>query len=241
MRLRDLFKLEDGTALDKKAIAICVLVALSLSMNKYLPDMLELFQSSNLWKVCFDNEQLSDLANWVLILCTFYFVVPVLLIKLFFKENLSDYGLKWNGALKDYRIYIAMLCVMVPLVAYFSTTASFQAKYPFYDLAEGESLFPNFWIWEVLYFLQFFALEFFFRGFMVHGLKHRFGIYSVLVMMIPYCMIHFGKPLPETIAAILAGLVLGVLSLKTRSILLGVAIHYSVGLMMDLAALWNKS
>lgn len=240
MRIKELFKSEDGAALDKKAISICVLVALSLTMNKYLPDSAELFQSSELWKSWFRNEQLSVLANWVLILCTFYFVVPALLIKFFLKESLSDYGLKWKGAFKDYWIYLVMLCVMVPLVAFFSTTASFQAKYPFYDLSEGEALWPNFWIWEALYFLQFFALEFFFRGFMVHGLKHRFGIYSVLVMMIPYCMIHFGKPLPETIAAIIAGLVLGMLSLKTRSILLGVAIHYSVGLMMDLAALWHK-
>jgi membrane protease YdiL (CAAX protease family) len=134
-----------------------------------------------------------------------------------------------------------MLAVMIPLVAFFSTTASFQARYPFYDLVPGEKLYPNFWIWEGLYFLQFFALEFFFRGFMVHGLKKRFGVYSILVMMIPYCMIHFGKPLPETIAAIIAGLVLGMLSYKSRSILLGVCIHYSVGLMMDLAALWHKT
>jgi membrane protease YdiL (CAAX protease family) len=234
MRLKELFKPEDGGALDKKAIAICVLTAFCLTMNKYLPGLVSVIHFS-------DNEQLSDLANWVLILCTFYFILPVLVIKLFFREDLTDYGLKLKGAFKDYWIYLIMLSVIVPLVAYFSTTASFQEKYPFYELSAGEKLFPNFWIWEGLYFLQFVALEFFFRGFMVHGLKHRFGIYSVLVMTIPYCMIHFGKPLPETIAAILAGLVLGMLSLKTRSILLGVAIHYSVGLMMDLAALWQKN
>lgn len=234
MRLKELFKPEDGNTLDKKAIAIGVLTAFFLTMNKYLPDLISVIHFP-------DNSQLSDLANWVLILCTFYFVLPVLVIKLFFKENLSDYGLKWKGAFKDYWIYLVMLGVMIPLVSFFSTTASFQEKYPFYDLSAGEKLFPNFWIWEALYFLQFFALEFFFRGFMVHGLKYRFGVYSVLVMTIPYCMIHFGKPLPETIAAIIAGLVLGILSLKTRSILLGVVIHYSVGLMMDLAALWQKT
>ena len=231
---------ESGT-FDKKIIVITVLVALALTMNKYLPDIL---QSSALWKKITpfsENPQLSDLACWIFILCTFYFVVPVVTIKIFFKEDLADYGLRWQGAFKNYWLYIVMLCVMVPLVAFFSTTQSFQAKYPFYDLAEGEKLWPYFWIWEALYFLQFFALEFFFRGFMVHGLKRRFGFYSVFVMTIPYCMIHFGKPLPETIAAIAAGIVLGTLSLKSRSILLGVAIHYSVGLMMDLAALWQKS
>ena len=237
MRVKEIFSKtfyehESGKP-DRKIFVICVLTALCLTMNKYLPEMKQMIRFS-------DNEQLSQLANWVFVLCTFYFVVPVLVIKLFFKENLSDYGLRWKGAFKEYWLYIVMLCVMVPLVAFFSTTKSFQAKYPFYDLSPGETLYPNFWIWEALYFCQFFALEFFFRGFMTHGLKHRFGFYSVFVMTIPYCMIHFGKPLPETIAAIVAGIVLGTLSLKSRSILLGVCIHYSVGLMMDLAALYHK-
>lgn len=233
MQIKDFFSEELKKGIDKKVIVICVLTALCLTMNKYLPEMQPFFHFS-------DNVQLSHLANWVFILCTFYFVVPVLVIKIIFKENLSDYGLKWKGAFKDYWLYIVMLCVMVPLVGFFSTTASFQARYPFYELSPGEKLYPDFWSWEALYFLQFFALEFFFRGFMVHGMKHRFGFYSVFIMTIPYCMIHFGKPLPETIAAIAAGIVLGTLSLKSRSILLGVCIHYSVGLMMDLAALWQK-
>lgn len=234
MRIMDLFKSDDGNAIDKKAVVICILTAFCLTMNKYLPDYVSPVRIRG-------NEQLSELANWALVLCFFYFVVPALAVKVFFKEALSDYGLKFKGAFKEYRLYLLMLCIMVPLVTFFSGTASFQAKYPFYDLMPGEKLYPNFWIWEGMYFLQFFALEFFFRGFMVHGLKRRFGIYSILLMMIPYCMIHFGKPLPETLAAIAAGIILGLLSYKTRSILLGVAIHYSVGLMMDMAAVWQKS
>lgn len=239
---------------DRKVVVICVVAALCLTMNKYLPDLISVihpvgysprwnyFLRGSSYGIHFSgNEQLSGLANWVFILCTFYFVVPVLVIKFFFKENLSDYGLKWKDAFKDYWLYVVMLCIMIPLVAFFSTTASFQARYPFYELSSGEKLYPNFWMWEAMYFLQFFSLEFFFRGFMTHGLKHRFGYYSVFVMTIPYCMIHFGKPLPETIAAIAAGIILGTLSLKSRSILLGVCIHYSVGLMMDLAALWHKT
>ena len=228
------FSEHEADKFDYKVLVICVLTAICLTMNKYLPEMKMFFHFS-------DNEQLSQLGNWVFVLFTFYFIVPALAIKFLFKENLRDYGLRWKGAFKDYWLYIVMLCVMIPLVAFFSTTASFQARYPFYDLSPGEKLYPNFWMWEALYFLQFFALEFFFRGFMTHGLKKRFGFYSVFVMTIPYCMIHFGKPLPETLAAIAAGIVLGTLSLKSRSILLGVCIHYSVGLMMDLAALWHKS
>jgi membrane protease YdiL (CAAX protease family) len=92
----------------------------------------------------------------------------------------------------------------------------------------------------MLYLFQFFCLEFFFRGFVVHGLKKRFGYYAVFMMTIPYCMIHFGKPMPETIAAIIAGVILGTLSLKSRTIWMGVIIHYSVAIAMDFSALWQK-
>ena len=75
---------------------------------------------------------------------------------------------------------------------------------------------------------------------MTLGLKNRFGFYSIFIMTIPYCMIHFGKPMPETIGAIIAGLILGTLSMKSRSILLGVLIHYSIAISMDMCALWRK-
>ena len=100
-------------------------------------------------------------------------------------------------------------------------------------------LWPAFFTWQMFYWCQFIALEFFFRGFMVHGLRHRFGIYSVFVMTVPYCMIHFGKPMPETFAAIVAGIVLGFMSLKTRSIWLGAALHIGVAATMDGLALWR--
>jgi hypothetical protein len=75
---------------------------------------------------------------------------------------------------------------------------------------------------------------------MVHGTKHRFGIYSIFVMTLPYCMIHFGKPIPECVASIIAGIVLGLMSLVTRSIWLGAGIHIAVAMGMDLACLARR-
>ncbi len=239
-------------ASDKKVIWICVVVALSLTFIKYFGDdtfftgflrgigLANLSEKFFTWTNLSENARLNHLAWWVFVIIFFYFIVPFLLIKFIFRERLSDYGLKWKGAFKDYYLYVIMLVVMVPLVLFFSTTHSFQERYPFYKLHSNENFYPNFYLWELLYFLQFFSLEFFFRGFMLHGIKHRFGFYSVFVMTIPYCMIHFGKPLPETISAIAAGIVLGTVSLKSRSILLGVCIHYSVAIAMDLCALWRE-
>lgn len=231
---------------------VCITVALSLTLIKYLGDvsfMLAFLRGSSFtgFKNYFEDlmtihkdAALNRLLYWVGVMVIFYLIVPVLIIWFVFKQKLADYGLQLKGAFKDYKLYVLMLCVMIPLVLFFSRTESFQQRYPFYDVQKGEPLYPNFIVWEIFYFLQFFALEFFFRGFMLHGTKQRFGFYSVFVMTIPYCMIHFGKPLPETIAAIIAGIVLGTLSLKSRSIWLGVAIHYSVAITMDLCSMWQK-
>ena len=56
-------------------------------------------------------------------------------------------------------------------------------------------------------------------------------------MIIPYCMIHYGKPLPETLGAIGAGILLGTIAMRTRSIWGGVIIHVAVAVTMDVLAL----
>jgi uncharacterized protein len=176
---------------------------------------------------------------WVSIIITIYLIIPVFIVKYIFRHKLFDYGIRFKNIHKDYPLYILMMVVMLPLVYFASTTVSFQERYPIFHPAKHE-LFPIFFWWEVAYFLQFVAVEFFFRGFILHGLKNRFGFYAIFISMIPYCMVHFGKPFGETIAAIFAGIILGTLSLKSRSIVLGIVIHYSVAITMDIFALYRE-
>ena len=104
-------------------------------------------------------------------------------------------------------------------------------------LDAGTRSWYDFWTWEALYAAQFFSLEFFFRGFWLRAGKQGMGSHAIYAMVVPYCMIHFGKPFLETLAAILAGLFLGTLALRTRSIWSGFLIHVGVAISMDLAAL----
>jgi uncharacterized protein len=172
--------------------------------------------------------------------CIFWYVVPaVLVIKLGFGERVRDYGVKLAGWTDGWKIYLVFVAVMVPLVFTMSATEHFQKTYPFYRWGPTEG-WGKLIVWEVAYAVQFLALEFFFRGFLVHGLKHRFGVYSVFVMTLPYCMIHFGKPLPECLASIIAGVFLGFMSLKTRSVWLGAALHVSVAWGMDFCSLYRR-
>jgi membrane protease YdiL (CAAX protease family) len=168
-----------------------------------------------------------------------YLVVPLTIARLA-GIRASELGLRVRGAFAEWRVYLAMVAVMMPVVWLISRNESFLETYPFYEVQVGEPLWPRFATAELFYFGQFFALEFFFRGFVLHGLRPRLGAAAVLVMIVPYCMIHFGKPLPETLGAIVAGLLLGALSLKSRSIVPGAMVHVAVALAMDFAALARK-
>lgn len=238
--------------IDYKVIFICVLSTLVLTLTYYFGDyryLISLLRNTgfNDWAFEFQNAMTAhpDAAwyrplYWAIVVIFFYFVIPAVCIKLILRENFTEYGVSFKGAFKYTRLYLWMLVIMVPLVIYFSASESFLAMYPFYKIAPGEHLFPKFFIWEAVYFFQFFALEFLFRGFILHGTKHRFGFYAIFFMIVPYCMIHFGKPMTETIAAIIAGVILGYMSLKSRNIWMGVVAHCSVALTMDISALFRK-
>lgn len=235
-----------------KVALICTAVALSLTLNRYLGDyrfILSLLHNMELYELNaifssfmldHHNAQLHQLIYWAASIILFYFISPILLIVFILKERLTEYGFAIHFSWDSYRPYLHMLIIMVPIIGYFSGTQSFLAGYPFYSVERTEQLYPNFIIWQFFYFLQFIALEFLFRGFLLHGTKGKFGFYAIFVMMIPYCMIHFGKPLAETIGAIVAGIVLGIMSLKTRSIWPGVMLHYGIAIMMDLSVLYRK-
>jgi uncharacterized protein len=164
-----------------------------------------------------------------------YLVVPVLAVKLVLRGRLGDYGMGTRDFWKHAWIYGAMFAAILPVVVIASYTRPFQATYPFYKMASRS--WTDFLIWESVYAGSFLALEFFYRGFILFSLKRTMGSYAIFVMIVPYCMIHFGKPVAEVAGAIFAGIILGTLAMATRSIWFGVLIHVSVALSMDMLAL----
>lgn len=162
-------------------------------------------------------------------------LIPALVIWLVFRQSPRDWGYRIRGQLKKAPIYFGLYVFMVPFLFWAAAQDSFQARYPFYGpAAEGGA---RFWVYEIFYGLQFVGVEAFFRGFMTFGLYKRFGYYSLLIMAIPYVMIHFNKPIPETLGALVAGFVLGYLALKSKSFVPGIILHFGIAVTMDLLAI----
>ncbi len=178
-------------------------------------------------------------AWWVIARVLGYVVLPFPLWKLLYpKDSLLDLGLRIRGFSRHLWIYGVCLLIVVPAMLVVAHQPDFGSYYPFYKLS-SRSWF-DLMAWEFIYFIQFFALELFFRGFIVGTLRRTLGAAAIFVMAVPYCMIHYGKPYLEANGAIVAGIVLGSLSAKTRSIYAGFLVHITVALSMDLLALWHR-
>jgi uncharacterized protein len=136
-------------------------------------------------------------------------------------------------------VYLALFIGVLPFVLHVAQTAPFLAKYPLGRamIRDGVIQLEHLLVHEGFYLLVFVSGEAFWRGFMTFSLERDFGLYALALMIVPYVTAHFGKPLPETLGAIIAGGLLGWLALKHRSIWLGVAVHFGVALTMDLLAI----
>lgn len=183
--------------------------------------------------------ELYALAWWVFTRVIGYTVIPFVTWKILFpKDSLLDMGLRTGGLLRHAWIYLLCLGVVVPAVFVVASQPDFGNYYPFYK--QSHRSWGDFLSWEAMYFLQFFGLEIFFRGFWLNALRKSMGSTAIFAMVVPYCMIHFGKPYLETCGAVVAGIALGSLSMRTKSIYSGFLVHVTVALLMDWLALAQK-
>jgi membrane protease YdiL (CAAX protease family) len=128
---------------------------------------------------------------------------------------------------------------VLPFVYFASTTAPFQAYYPQFKgvISHSQVHWEHVLCFELVYALLFISGESFWRGYMIFGLEERLGYHGILFMVVPYVMSHYEKPFFESMGAIVTGLVLGYLALKHRNFWLGVVVHWSVAILMDMLAL----
>ena len=160
-----------------------------------------------------------------------FFILPFFIIGYFLKEKITAFGLKLGDWRVGLKISLLFFLIMLPLIWIVSASPSFTAKYP--HLLSLREVWGKFFIYEVGMLIYMFAWEFIWRGYMLFGLEEKFGYYSVLIQMIPFLILHNGKPLPEAFGAILGGIALGILAFRTRSFIYGVIVHMGIMFSID--------
>ncbi len=218
--------------LDAKVIIIFLSVAALQTLSFYFTsrrffreNLFESFQN-------YSDPYLLEYLYWFIGDFFTFFILSLLIIKFGLKEKLSDFGFK----IGDYKIGLSIalffIFVMVIIIWFVSATPSFAEKYP--HLSSAKTNWNTFLIFESGMLIYMIAWEFIWRGFMLFGLEKKFGYYSVLIQMIPFVILHNGKPFLETFGAIFGGIALGILALRTRSFYYCVITHIGVMYSIDL-------
>jgi membrane protease YdiL (CAAX protease family) len=166
------------------------------------------------------------------------FLLPVIYIMAVMRKPLKEFGFRigdWKFGLGFIAVSVPLL--LVPIIFMASKVPEVRAEYPLARiLFDRHDLI----LWYELAYVLFYyvAWEFFFRGFLLFGLKDRFGaMNAVLIQTISSCLIHLGKPESEIFGSIFIGLLFGAIALKTRSVWYVIFLHAAVGVTTDLFVL----
>jgi hypothetical protein len=198
--------------------------------------------------IMWDQELASYLIGVVLVV-----VAPCILIRVAYRQRLSDYGLglpkagQWRLTL----VSSALLFFASAIPFYFaSRDAEMRATYPLYRGAfQGAG---DFLLYELGYLAFFIVIEFVFRGYLLFGLFHAadrdapiaapatgvpgrllFGYYAILISMLSYTAWHLGKPTAELFSTLLWGIAAGTVALATGSIWSLILVHWLLNVGLD--------
>jgi membrane protease YdiL (CAAX protease family) len=159
-------------------------------------------------------------------------VLPALVVKLLFRERLRDYGLGLGIPVRTVRTMLIFVPLFVLAAYVASTDPRIREVFPVNPQAgRSASMFA---LHAITYLLYYIGWEFYFRGFMLVGLRGSVGDASaVLIQVLASVLLHIGSPASETFGAIFGGLLWGILALRTRSLFSGLAQHYVLGIALD--------
>jgi len=184
----------------------------------------------------------NQVAYWPVRLIVLSFVLFIIWKMVYSKENF--FGLTVKNF--NWKPYLIMLLIMVPLIAAASTQPDFLSMYP--KLKDVDTVLDgvkNKWFYHLLHELSygsdFISVELFFRGFLILAFVKVVGKDAILPMTCFYCAIHFGKPLGECISSYFGGIILGIVVYNTRSIIGGLLVHLGIAWLMELGGYIGNS
>lgn len=161
----------------------------------------------------------------------------------------ADLGLRKPGRIIRAPLYWALLGVVVVVGVLSAYQPGLGTYYPYSHTVLNLSLGGKPWLLGV-HVLAYFALyyvpwELFFRGFLVlpflaalprerRGQNDGVVLGIAALQTLPSTLLHIGHPVSELLGAVLFGLVTAWLVVRTRSIIPGLIIHSTTGIVLDL-------
>lgn len=151
-----------------------------------------------------------------------YFVIPMLVILLLFRDKPADYGFQlgdWRRGL----MWTVIGCIGMAVILWF--VAKTPAMQRYYDAKAPDSTAYLIYINAV----DLFGWEFMWRGFVLFGLAQVLGPGpAIWLQAVPFAFMHLGKPEIEAITTIFGGAAFGFVAWQTGSFFYPFLIHWFI-------------
>ncbi len=176
----------------------------------------------------------AEYVYWFLADFVVQFLIPLALIRFALRQPLRAFGLGAGNIRLGLKTAVLLWLLFLPVLWVVSSLDSFQLTYPHARVVRTD--WNLFLLYELCLILYMIGWEFIWRGYLLFGLRERLGDVAILVQMIPFVLLHFGKPVLETGGAVAGAIALGYLALRTGSFWYGVLTHVLVICSIDVLA-----
>ena len=197
--------------LDWKIAILTIVSTLVLMVDYYHYPLLP-------WTKWFSGWDATGLSMKVLDRTLLYFIIPMFIILVVFRENPKDYGFTFGDWKAGIVITLGAIIFIAPILWLVGRSdASMQNYYK--PMVAG---LP----WSTL--LDLFGWEFIFRGWLLFGYARKFGPEALWLQAVPFALAHMGKPELETLSTIFGGFAFGWVAWRTKSFVYPLLIHWFV-------------
>lgn len=147
-----------------------------------------------------------------------YFVLPLLVILILFRENPKEYGFSWGDWKLGLTYTVLGVLIMAPVIYVLGSGNASMNEY-YGRLLSG---LP----WTT--FLDLLGWEFFFRGWLLFTYARKMGDNALWLQAVPFALAHVGKPEIETLSTIFGGFAFGWVAYRTKSFVWPFLIHWFI-------------
>lgn len=194
------------------------------AFEKYFPNTANV----DYWKIIYHNTM-----SFIL-----FFVFGLFFSRFVLGNKFKEMGLGF-GKYKLGLILCAVATLIIPLLALSTTLdSSMVATYPLVNF----SVYSK-WYFVLGYFLSYLLYyigwEFLFRSIILFSTEEKNIFLAIVISTMLSALVHssiagFGKPMIETLSAIPAGLIFGIIAVKTKSIWYSLYMHCLIGFLTDI-------
>jgi uncharacterized protein len=170
------------------------------------------------WAKWFSGWDATGLSMKVLDRTLLYFIIPMFIILVVFRENPKEYGFALGDWKAGIIITLSAIILMAPIL---------------WLVGRGDASMQNYYKpmvtglpWSTL--LDLFGWEFIFRGWLLFGYARKFGPEALWLQAVPFALAHIGKPELETLSTIFGGFAFGWVAWRTKSFVYPLIIHWFV-------------